>query len=169
MSENMPPNLPEASLVQPLAYESVTGNADLRFVVRAIALLMAGEALQSLFQLISQMYVALNTGSLIPGVHAFWVTIPVSLTGLTAALAATVLFQRQRASLVVVIIHEITRILFVVVMGGYQLFQIRAMRSGIDLRFIFATATFGTLCLYALELTALVLILRRCRDRGALS
>lgn len=167
----MTQELPEASLAQPLAYESVSSTADLRLVANLIALLLLGQAMQSLSAIINQLY--------------FWFFgngTPMSMAGLgfllqilyviplaTALFTAVAIYRKSSAAIILLVIHGAVRMTMILAMDIYQLYTMRLGSLPSTFKIYLSGQVLVSLIYLAVEMIVLFLILRRCRLRGVLS
>ena len=168
MTQNSSQDLPEAGLAQPLAYESVNSAGDMRLVANMIGLLLAGHALTLIGSIFSQSFFLFFMGATRTGWQSS-LTLTLSFAPLaTAVLTAVAIFRRSSSAIILAIIHETIRMAFSLVMVSSQILALRNSLPA-NYNYVLAGQSVIQLCYYAIEMIVLVMILRRCRDRGVLS
>lgn len=161
-----PPDVRGSRFLEPLAYESASETANLRWIVRMLSLLMIGHAIGGVAQVVPLAMLGLSTTPL-------WVPALRLPTVILFVVAAVLMARMQRGAFVALIAtYSYEMLLLIAGPVTFMVNQFTSSRSGpslgVYLRINLLWVGFSAL-ITVLEAVAIIAIVARCRKAGALN
>ena len=160
-----PPDVRGKRFLEPLAYESASETANLRWIVRMLALLMIGHAVSGVASIVQSVLLGLSTMPL-------WVPAMRLPTVILFGVAAVLMARMRRVAFVALIAAYSYNVLLLAAPATFMLQQFISSQGSASVGWQFRISVFSggfSVVATVLEAVAIIAIVARCRRAGALN